>query len=407
MALISWIWGKLTGHDEPRRAKHFDLLALPGELRNEIYRYTLTTDPLKLEREHKYNCKWCTWTPGEPQRRMFKTSWHDTNEKLPDCRCWAREGLSLLLASRQIHAEAAPILWAENNFSFPDIDSFHPLDRWALRREYRPLIRHITLYFDEYSRADKMPIMLHDKVMAWQGPEPLERPASQVFNPVWTRPDACNIIFGASLRFTGDLPNLETFSWIDVHDVYDIQASMFCVGGLAYPCRMTKCMDVAAMAPEQFRAYGPLNRDMGEKVVRRICRGAIPGNPGTGIAELLERAGRRNPADGGVLVSTGRPFEYRCAGGTTGRTRDDKGTGEVVREGGLPMTWTLKVRLMPLSPETIARNARLKARDEELNKARQRGSPGLGTGSYWTSLARDMIYSGLGRRTGTSRLGFR
>lgn len=382
MTIISWLLSLLTGHDGPRPAHHFDFLALPAEVRNKIYSFTLTTDPSRLDREHEYDCEWCTWKPDEPQNPVF----HGDDQKLPGCRCWARKGLALLLANRQIHEEAAPIFWSENDFSFRDVASFTRLVSRTLRLQYHPMIRHVTIYSDQYPSADIDHIDFRDKLFECNasGLHTLQTPACHVFTPAWTEADILNTQFAAWLRLTSELPNLETFSWVELRSVWDRRPSRLCVDGLAYPCRLSRCLDLAVLSPEQFRTYGPFNSDWGEELVEKICRDAFPGFP----------RGPRHPVEGGVLVSTGRPHEYRCTAGMTVPTVNGEDASEVAHQEVIPMTWTLKICLLPLSPETIAQNSMRRARDENLKKTQRRGPLGLGALNSLVSLVKERICQG-------------
>lgn len=339
---------------------HFDFLALPGELRNQIYRLTLTTDPPRLDREHRYSCKWCTWDQVEPQNRMVD---HD-GQTLPGCRCWARRGLALLLANRKIHGEAAPIFWAENHFSFEGVDSFIHLVGGDLRPEYRQMIPHITIYLDpgwtDNTRKrrwdmDHPPARFWDVLFECKGLRKLEIPPYYSCGCIPVSTDMRLVDVGSDCwgRLTSELPNLKTFSWSYFGWSRDTTSIRCGPRDCVYPCRITKCLDLTVLSPEQFRRYGRFtcwDRRFGMS----SCLCAFPRGP-------------RGPVRNDMLVSTGRPDEYRCAVGMIGR----QNTLEVSHPEAVPTTWTVKFSLLPLSRETIARNAMLRARDKNSKKAKK------------------------------------
>ncbi|KAG6354020.1 hypothetical protein INS49_004991 [Diaporthe citri] len=215
MAAISEAFSSLELHDEPHPRHHlFDFLALPGELRNQIYRLTLTTDPPRLDRQHKYSCDWCTWDPDQPQNRMVD----QTGQNLPGCRCWARRGLALLLANRKIHEEAAPIFWAENHFSFQGVDSFIRLVGGSLRPQYRQMIPHVTIYLDPglitwRMDMDLPPVRFWDVLFECKGLRELEIPPYRRCKQGSTDRRLVDTELACWDRLTSELPNLRAFSW--------------------------------------------------------------------------------------------------------------------------------------------------------------------------------------------------
>lgn len=346
MAPISDLLDNLPLYEEPHPGYHFDFLALPGELRNDIYRLTLTTDPAMLDREHKYSCNWCTWDPDEPQNHMYD----ENHQKLPGCRCWAREGLALLLANRQINEEAAPIFWAENHFSFRGYDSFIRLVGTALRPRYRQMIPHVTICSDPWGMDNlrRRPIELWDTLFQCKGLRTLEIPAFTKSMPDFTA-EAQRLLeaeHAACNRFASELPNLKTFCWI-----YPTFQSTKSPDAFSYPYTLTKHMDATALTPDEFSLYGVLAlQDMG--FWWAVCRRAFPRGP-------------RYAAVDDALVSTGRPHEYRYTAGMNGRNN----IFGVTHFEAMTATWTVKHHLLPLSPKTIARNSVLKARDQNSKEA--------------------------------------
>lgn len=337
MADISQNFSSLELHDDLHPSHHhFDFLALPGELRNQIYRLTLTTDPPRLDREHKYSCNWCTWDPDEPQNRMVDRN----GETLLGCRCWARQGLALLQANRKIHGEAGPIFWAENHFSFQGVGSFIRLVGGSLRPQYRQIIPHVTIYLDPESRSDMdlPPVWFWDVLFECKGLRTLEIPPYHRRVPESGEMRSVYKELVSWPRLTSKLPNLITFSWSWFGCSFDEQHLRR--KPYEYPYRVTKCFDLSELSPERFRRRCPFTR-------MDIIFGSV-----SCIAAFLQ--GPRGPVLSGGAVSTGRPNEYQVCTNTI----------EVTHPEAIPTTWTIKFSLLPLSRDTIARNAMLKTRDE-------------------------------------------
>lgn len=312
----------------------FDFLSLPGEMRNLIYRFTLTTDPPELDREHKYNCQWCTWNRIEPQNLMYD----DQGQRLPGCKCWARDGPALLLANRQINEEGSSIFWAENQFTFRDTNSFVRLVGERLRPRYQQMISSIIVLRDENAwmptRRDRFWVIL----FRCKGLRHLEIPSKlPLLQPPWT-PDHHNKWKAAWDFLKSQLPNVKTFSRIIYRS--DAAAPIY-RRGRPTMMKITKRWTVKGLSP----------------VYRDIASGFNL------IDELFARqlngpAFRRAPYFNGihgspysvevVPVSTERPREYRC----------------VVHGGPSIVTWTFERFFLPLGPDAIARNHRLRAQDK-------------------------------------------
>lgn len=365
MDIISRLFSvlRLDGGPRARPAQHFDFLSLPGEVRDLIYRFTLTTDPPRLEREHRYSCDWCTWDPDEPQNRMVGRG----GETMPGCdRCWARRGPALLLANRQIYDEAAHMFWTENQFSFRGVDSFIHLVGTALRPEYRRMITHVTIYLDPHSRFDGPgrseamrlpPPAFWDVLFECKGLRALEMPP-YFRGEVIMKPTEANIrLFHAECnawaRLREELPSLETFSWSFFGNYVSLmpQGSIPCA--FEYPVRVTKCLPLAAFSPEEFCRSGPFNRldrEFGEDL---YTRGFPPGWDGHRLRWLTE------------APCMGRPRGYRRAAAIL---RGDN-TLETTHPGAIPTTWTVQFPLLPLTCVAIVRNAILREMDEDTKKA--------------------------------------
>lgn len=352
MADISEAFSPLKLDDELYPSHHhFDFLALPGELRNQIYRLTLTTDPPRLYRQHKYSCKWCTWGPDDPQKPMIDGD----GQKLPDCRCCARPGLALLLANRKINEEAASIFWAENHFSFEGFDSFILLVGGRLRPQYRQMIPDITIYYSDPGRRretlkmfdrDPPPVWFWGVLFKCKGLRTLEIPPYHSHIPESIDMRLADMDVGSWYRVTSELPNLRWFSWSYFGYCFEREH----VRGFKYPYRMTKRVDLRQLSPDQFRRYGAFsNTDF--VVSRTSYLRAFPFGP-------------RGPRPGEVIVSAGRPDEHQYTHKNKPEVKHSK-----VRV--MSWAWIVEFFFLPLSPETIARNAVLKARDEDTKKAEE------------------------------------
>ncbi|OIW34300.1 hypothetical protein CONLIGDRAFT_626336 [Coniochaeta ligniaria NRRL 30616] len=114
-------------------------LGLPRELRDVIYTFTLV-QPIKWSRRHKPTCPHCPRTCTVFERPLFTYN-------VQPCACLRRTGLALLLANRQIHAEAAPVFWAENPHCFSLAAEFTAgiITGPVLRPAYRLLLRHVSV----------------------------------------------------------------------------------------------------------------------------------------------------------------------------------------------------------------------------------------------------------------------
>lgn len=359
---------RLDGGPRARPAQHFDFLDLPGEVRNLIYRATLTTDPPRLEREHRYSCDWCTWDPDEPQNRMVGRD----GETLPGCdRCWARRGPALLLANRKIYGEAAHIFWAENQFSFRGVDSFIHLVGNALRPEYRRMLTHVTIYrdprlrfdgprFDGPGRGEAMhipPLAFWDVLFECKGLRALEMPpyfrGEVIMEPTEANIRLLHAEWDAWPRLRDELPSLETFSWSFFGSYLAQTPPGFIPREFEFPVRVTKCLPLAAFSREQFCRYGPfdrLDREFGEELYRM---GFSLGPDVPGLMWLME------------VPCTGRPRGYRRAAAIV---RGDN-TLETTHPGAIPTTWTVEFPLLPLTAVAIARNAMRRRMDEDAKKA--------------------------------------
>ncbi|KAH8777794.1 hypothetical protein F5883DRAFT_544064 [Diaporthe sp. PMI_573] len=316
----------------------FDLLALPGELRNQIYRLALTTDPSQLDRQHKYDCDWCTWHPDDMQNPVFDKH----HRRQPNCnKCWARSGLALLLANRQINQESAPIFWAENHFTFRGLGSFSTTVDNCPRPRYRKMITHITVLRDHSSSCFDNNNAFWHALFQCKGLRTLEIPSClrpPPHAPTTEHPDPETGGWG---HFRTMLPNLKTLSWIIW--IGHITDHTFPAFPLSY--KVTKSLDIEGLSPEQLKAAAPqADANAGTFYCPLCVDSSYPRALGHCISHKLWRAHRP--------VSTGRPHEYGC----------------VERQGPRMVTWTVQEYLWRLSREEIARNARLKARDEKLKK---------------------------------------
>jgi hypothetical protein len=120
------------------------LLGLPLELRTLIYEFALV-DPPYWERHHHATCKFCPRDTKSHEIPVFDcfTDCACTLERA--CDCAVRQGVNLLLANRQIHAEAAPIFWGRNTFLFQEAAQFAADVGVNLRAEYRAVLAHVSI----------------------------------------------------------------------------------------------------------------------------------------------------------------------------------------------------------------------------------------------------------------------
>lgn len=311
----------------------FDFLSLPGELRNSIYGFTLTTDPPEPDREHKYNCHWCTWNTTSPQ--------HPTKDalgrRLPGCRCWARGGLDLLLANRQVNEEASSIFWAENHFTFQDPQSFLALVGERLRPRYQQMIQNITVFPGRYGETvnsrDRFWIIL----FRCKSLRHLEIPQNlRLLHLPWT-PEQDDAEAAAWDYLKSMLPNLKTFA-----RVYQALAGPLTV-------KITKCWAIEGLLPVPLditRGFSPQDH----LFVNALRYRAFPRQL-THFDFLGSRCSMET-----VPVSSGRASEYRC----------------VVHEGPGVVTWTARRFFQPLSHEAIARNYMLRERDKRRAEEEER-----------------------------------
>ncbi|KAF4433231.1 hypothetical protein CGCF415_v009913 [Colletotrichum fructicola] len=138
------------------------LLGLPLELRTQIWRAALVSPP-KHSLDHHADCHFRqnhTRTSIEPPAHLVLEPAVELVEPRlypwdapSQCRCAKRRGLNLLLASRQVHAEAAPLFWGENTFVFESSDEFTVAVGSRLREAYRRLLR--SVYVGGFQEADK------------------------------------------------------------------------------------------------------------------------------------------------------------------------------------------------------------------------------------------------------------
>ncbi|KAK2802188.1 hypothetical protein FQN51_004869 [Onygenales sp. PD_10] len=89
-------------------------LQLPPELRRLIYAYALI-DPDRLTIRHS---PFCPHYPGRSSTDLEEPPFLTTMYYHSKCKCLRRQGMNLLLANRQIHAEASPLFWSKNSFDF-------------------------------------------------------------------------------------------------------------------------------------------------------------------------------------------------------------------------------------------------------------------------------------------------
>lgn len=126
------------------------LMGLPLELREQIWRHVLVT-PAKHHLKHVFDCRYrhgharpTSIEPAacmvlEPNVELAEPKVYPWDEP-SHCRCAKRPGLNLLLVSGQVHREAAPVFWRENDFIFQSSDEFTHCVGARLRDKYRALL---------------------------------------------------------------------------------------------------------------------------------------------------------------------------------------------------------------------------------------------------------------------------
>jgi hypothetical protein len=123
---------------QPRKG----FLGLPRELRELIYELVLV-EPPKWERRHKSTCDHAPSNTTQFETPPFNT-WELCQCRLDrGCDC-ALRSVGLLAVNRRIHAEAAPVFWTRNVFSFATAEQFAQ-SMGKFREESRRLIRHVSI----------------------------------------------------------------------------------------------------------------------------------------------------------------------------------------------------------------------------------------------------------------------
>lgn len=152
-------------HNTQPSAGAFDFLALPPELRNEIYRLLLTKDGESIEINASRGPCSGMWAV-RPQ-----TPFHHPRQ---DSR--SRPFTNLLAVSKQINNEAASILYGENNFVFSTTNGTDNGDRTFLGligTSNRHLMRHVELrWYREWMVSLEANLGLMPKLNQLEAPPP-------------------------------------------------------------------------------------------------------------------------------------------------------------------------------------------------------------------------------------------
>ncbi|KAF6837675.1 hypothetical protein CMUS01_04945 [Colletotrichum musicola] len=131
------------------------LMGLPLELREQIWRHVLVT-PAKYHLKHASDCHYrhnharptsiepAACMVSEPNVEIAEPKIYPWDEST-HCRCAKRTGLNLLLASKQVNHEAAPLFWTKNEFVFETSDQFTICVGARLRKEYRGMLRAVYI----------------------------------------------------------------------------------------------------------------------------------------------------------------------------------------------------------------------------------------------------------------------
>lgn len=385
---------KLDDGPRARPVQHFDFLALPGEVRNLIYRLTLTTDPPRLERQHRYSCDWCTWDPDEPQNKMVGRN----GQTMPGCdRCWARRGPSLLLANRQIYDEAATIFWAENQFSFCGVDSFIRLVGSELRPQLRRSLTHVTIYRDPVSRVfsprpgwptEIPPGRFWDVLFQCKGLRALEmlpffKEPHDFRDPTTDEFRRFQAAFHSWNRLRSALPNLKTLSWSYFHSYVAMAPYGRDPCMIEYPARITKHLYPEAFSAEHFMKYAVFLPLQDNAFGWNLCKTALPSGPHqctcgrrehvcVGRPEGLRRAAAIIAGTETTTPAAAQPGEapaatwkvdYVLSAANREPSTGTRNTLDAAHPGAIPTAWTVEFPFLPLTREAIARNAILWVRD--------------------------------------------
>lgn len=115
-------------------------------------------------------------------------------------------------------------------------------------------------------------------------------------------------------------------------------------------------MDLTVLSPDQFRRYGPFTGEDFE-FTQYLCLMNPPKGP-------------RGPLPGKFRVSKATVEACLRLNGVF----DHGKTYEETHPADMPMDWTVELFFLPLSPETIARNSMLRARDKNSKEAEKDAS---------------------------------
>ncbi|ERS98875.1 uncharacterized protein SPSK_04093 [Sporothrix schenckii 1099-18] len=116
---------------------------LPWELRQHIYELSLIELP-RWEKIHKADCSLIASDLYSCERPPFVDK-DLIYSPLDDCNCAKRHSLNVLLANRQVHREAAPVLWSRNVFCFHRGGHFVNDVGENLRPAHRLMLRHVSI----------------------------------------------------------------------------------------------------------------------------------------------------------------------------------------------------------------------------------------------------------------------
>jgi len=122
-----------------------NFLDIPVEIRSIVY-YDALVEPPRWRKSHKPPCPFTPRSANVIERPPFVMHrGPQCVNYMPGCSCAKRHSLSLLLVSRQVHAEAAPIFWSQNTFHFCTGHMFARNIGQQLRDDYRKLLRHVVV----------------------------------------------------------------------------------------------------------------------------------------------------------------------------------------------------------------------------------------------------------------------
>ncbi|KUI69061.1 hypothetical protein VM1G_04316 [Cytospora mali] len=335
---------QLIDHVEPNKPT---LLSLPQELRDHIFELILV-EPMRWGRRHKHDCPRCPRTSHELESPLFLDDQRsDSNHQ---CRCHSRSALNLLLVNHQIHAEAALTFWRMNKLCFRSMTEFNHDVGKVLRPECRKLLQHISFVDRETVFSIRQPFdKFWNTLLQCTGLRTLELS----FKPTTSRLVRKDI-YKYVLRMKAELPNLRSVKWIYIgsfivslnHPNHDFNGHHGTTGGPERDLHMawwqtTKEVDLETLKDEEDVKRS--NREFTGDFLRLVRRAMD--------AKILQKSPRCD------LANCPRHFKYLPDG------LNDRHNEAIleIEDGSVA---TVRFYGLPLSPETVVDNAKLRGEKE-------------------------------------------